>query len=299
MPRTGLVALVGRPNAGKSTLLNALVGQKLSIVSDKAQTTRNCILGVLTETRGQILFSDTPGIHKPGYNLNRRMLAGVHDSLRQVDLVLHLVDASIRTGAGERYAMEMVRRARKPSLLVLNKIDCIPKNDLLPLIAAYAREEMYLEIIPISALRGEQLDILLEQIFKHLPEGEPLYPPEYLTDRSERFLVAELIREKVLDHTHAELPYATAVRIDRFDEVERAATGLTRIYATIVVERESQKGIVVGHGGEKIKAIGTEARREIEALLESRVFLDLQVKVIEEWRDRDRVLDNIGIEHER
>lgn len=295
MPKTGFVALIGRPNSGKSTLLNALVGEKISIVSDKPQTTRNRILGVLTNDNGQILFTDTPGVHKPGYQLNRRMLSAVHESLRDVDLVLHLVDTSEATGAGERFVLEMVRESGKPSILLLNKIDKVDKKGLLPLIERYSRQHSYLAIVPISALKGEQLDVVLAEIFKYLPEGEPLYPADYLTDRTERFLVAEMIRERVLRHTRNELPYTTAVRIDRFDETERSVGGLTRIHATIIVERDSQKGIVIGKRGQMIKAIGSEARHEIERLLESRVFLDLQVKVIEEWRDQDQVLDNIGI----
>lgn len=295
--RFGTVALIGRPNSGKSTLMNRLLGTKLSIVSDKPQTTRHSIRGVLNHSLGQAVFVDTPGIHKPGHELNRRMLHMVHDALGSVDLLLLLTDASSKFGAGDKFVLDLIRKAGRQTLLLLNKVDIVPKNGLLPLLGFYAREYGFKELIPISARDGTNLDVLVEKIFLHLPIGGPEFDEEYLTDRSERFLVAEIIREKVLARTRDELPYASAVVIDHFDESERVSKGMTRIEASVIVEKPSQKAIVVGRGARMIKAIGMEARREIETLLESKVFLRLTVLEREDWRNNPGLLRSMEIDN--
>ena len=290
---SGYVALIGRPNAGKSTLLNRLVGEKIAAVSNKPQTTRHRIQGIVTRDDGQIVFVDTPGVHKPGYLLNRRMMAAVHDAILAVDVVVLIRDASVSTGNGDRFVLELVKNAAKPTILVLNKIDKIKeKNLLLPLIESYANEMEFAEIVPISALKGEAVETLLSQIVKHLPAGEPIFSPDEMTDQSMRTIVAEMVREKILRSTGEEIPYVTAVITEKYDESE---PGVTRIYCAIYVERDSQKAIVIGKGGAKLKKIGTEARRDIEALLGTRVYLQLFVKVVEDWRNRERDLDAMGI----
>ncbi|MGH9200847.1 MAG: GTPase Era [Vicinamibacterales bacterium] len=289
----GFVALVGRPNAGKSTLLNRLVGQKLAIVSDKPQTTRNRIIGVRQYPDGQIIFVDTPGVHRPLHRLNVRMVDTTVDALGEVDLIAVVVDASEPGGAGDRYLMDLVRKAKAPRVLVLNKVDVCDKQSLLPRLAEYQREVGFADLVPVSALTGENVDRLERVLISHLPEGEPIYPDDYLTDQPERFFVAELVREQVLQQTHDELPFSTAVLVDRFDDSDRA--GLLRFYCTIVVERNTQKGILVGKGGARIKAVGTAARLELEKFFDTRVFLDLHVKVRDAWREDDRVLDSIGL----
>ncbi len=293
--RFGTVALIGRPNAGKSTLLNRLVEMKISIVSDKPQTTRNQIRGLLNHPRGQAVLVDTPGIHKPGYEMNRRMLRAVYAAIQDVDLLLVITDASRSRGAGDRFVLEVVKKANRPAILLLNKVDCVAKHRLLPLIDLYRQEYEFLEIIPISALTGVQVDRMVGRIFDHLPPGEPLYPADYVTDRTERFLVGEMVREKILLHTREELPYTTAVVIERFDESERSSQGLVRIAAKIIVEKSSQQGIVVGSGGSMIKAIGSDARLEIESLLGCRVFLELVVRTRENWRNDVTFLESIEI----
>jgi GTP-binding protein Era len=289
--KSGFVSLIGRPNAGKSTLLNRLVGTKLAIVSDKPQTTRNRILGVRNYDAGQVVFVDTPGIHKPLHRLNVRMVDVAMDAMRDVDLVVLLVDASEKTGGGDRFMAGLVRTIDGPVVLVLNKVDLVSRPKLLPMIEAWSREHAFAEIVPLSASTGENVDRLERAILQHLPEGEPLYPPDYLTDQPERFFVAELVREQVLQHTHDELPYSTAVVMDKFDEPDEK--GLMRLYCSILVERASQKAIVVGRGGEMIKRIGTAARQELERFFDARVFLDLHVKVKGEWREDDRLLDDL------
>lgn len=293
--KSGTVAIIGRPNAGKSTLLNALIGQKVSIISSSPQTTRHRILGILTEARGQIVFADTPGIHKPMYRMNRRMLGSVMEVLDRTDLVLLLIDGSIRFGAGENYVLEILKKACPQSLLAINKIDKIAKPRLLPIMDRYRREFAFREIIPISALQGENLDLLVDKLFEHLPEGAPLYDRSMITDRSERFIAAEFIREKILERTRAELPYVTAVLIRRFDETRRAAERLVVIEADIIVEKRSQQGIILGVGGSRIKEVGIAARRDLEQLLDSRVFLDLSVKTVRNWRNDERVLDDLDV----
>jgi GTPase len=295
--KCGFVALVGRPNAGKSTLLNRLVGQKLAIVSDKPQTTRNRIVGVRQNPDGQIIFVDTPGVHKPLHRLNVRMLDTTVDALGEVDLIAVVVDASEPGGAGDNYLMNMVRKVKAPRVLVMNKVDRCDKPSLLPRLQKYERDVGFADLVPVSAQTGENVDRLEQVLLSHLPEGEPMYPDDYLTDQPERFFVAELVREQVLEQTHDELPFSTAVIVDKFDE--SGGNGLLRLYCTIVVERATQKAILVGKGGARIKAIGTAARVELEKFFDARVFLDLHVKVREGWREDDRVLDSIGLPSRR
>ena len=289
--KAGFVALVGRPNAGKSTLLNRLVGTKLAIVSDKPQTTRNRIVGVKTSAAGQVVYLDTPGIHKPLHRMNVRMVDAAVDAMRDVDVVALIVDAAERMGGGDRFTLGLVTRVQSPIVLVLNKIDRIARREVLPLIDTWRQQHGFADIVPISALTGDNVDRLEQVFMSHLPEGEPLYPPDYLTDQPERFFVAEAVREQVLRHTHAELPFTSAVVVDRFEEPDER--GLMRLYCTILVERSSQKPIVIGRGGDMIKRIGTAAREEIEKFFGTRVFLDLRVKVESEWREDERRLDEI------
>lgn len=292
--RSGFVALVGRPNAGKSTLLNRLVGQKLAIVSDKPQTTRNRIIGVRNYEDAQVVFVDTPGVHRPLHRLNVRMLDAALDTLKEVDVVCAVVDATEKPGGGERFLLDALRKVGVPKVLALNKVDLLPKEKLLPLIERHSKERDFADIVPVSARTGDNVDRLEKVLVSHLPEGEALYPEDFLTDSPERFFVAELVREQVLQHTRAELPFASAVAVDRFEEPEEPG-GLLRLYCTILVERESQKPIVVGKGGAMIKAIGTAARKELEAFFDAKVFLDLRVKVREDWRENERVLDELGL----
>jgi GTP-binding protein Era len=291
--RSGYAALIGRPNAGKSTLLNKLVGEKIAAVSNKPQTTRFKIQGIVTLPDGQIVFVDTPGVHRPGHLLNRRMMAAVHDALMSVDVVVLMRDASVSTGNGDRFVLDLVKQAEKPSILVLNKIDKIKaKGELLPLIDQYAKEYDFAEIVPVSALKGEAVDELLGSIAKHLPEAEPIFAEDELTDQPMRAIVAEMVREKILASTGEEIPYVTAVVTEKWDESDPEQL---RIYCAIYVERDSQKPIIIGKGGSKIKQIGTEARKDIEKLLGRPIHLQLFVKVVEDWRNRARDLDEMGV----
>jgi len=293
MTHSGYVALIGRPNAGKSTLLNRLVGQKIAAVSDKPQTTRFRIQGVITKPEGQIVLVDTPGVHQPGYELNRRMMASVQEALLGVDLVCLIRDASASTGNGDRFVLDLVKRSEKPALLLLNKIDKLEERSaLLPLIDWYRNEHEWREIIPISALKDEMTDVLIESALKHLPEGEPIFSEDELTDQSLRVLVSEIVREKVLHATGDEIPYVTAVVTERFEEVRE---DFTRINCVIVVERTTQKKIIIGKGASRLKDIGIRARKDIEALLGHRVHLELFVKVEEDWRNKDQLLDEYGL----
>ena len=290
---SGYVALIGRPNAGKSTLLNRLVGQKIAAVSDKPQTTRFRIQGIITKPQGQMVFVDTPGVHQPGYELNRRMMSAVQDALLGVDLVALIRDASVSTGNGDRFVLELIKRSEKPALLLLNKIDKLDdKSALLPLMDWYRNEYEWCEIIPISALKEEMTDVLIESVLRHLPEGEPIFGEDELTDQSLRVLVSEIVREKVLRASEDEIPYVTAVVTERFEEVRE---DFTRIHCLIVVERTSQKKIVIGKGASRLKEIGIAARHDIEALLGHRVHLELFVKVEEDWRNDARLLDEYGL----
>src|SRR5512145_1369790 len=293
MPRAGFVSLVGRPNAGKSTLLNRLVGTKVAIVSDKPQTTRNRILAVKNLEGGQIVFVDTPGIHRPLHRLNVRMVDAAVETLREVDVVVLVFDASTRPGRGDEYVSGLLRDVRTPVVLVMNKIDLVAKARLLPLIEQAQRWHEFAAIVPVSATTGDGVDRLERVLLAHLPEAGPIYPDDFLTDQPERALVAEIVREKVLQHTRAELPFSTAVTVDQFDESERDS--ILRLYCTIFVEQESQKPIVIGRGGEMIKRIGTEARQDLERFFDTKVFLDLRVKVNPDWRNNDRTLDELGV----
>ncbi|MBI2187638.1 MAG: GTPase Era [Acidobacteria bacterium] len=295
--KAGFVSFIGRPNAGKSTLLNRIVGHKLAIVSDKPQTTRTRIVGVKNYPDGQVVFVDTPGVHKPTHRMNVRMVDLALEAMREVDLLTLVVDVSVKPGPGDRHLLSLVKEAKTPAILALNKVDLIAKPKLLPMIDQYHREHPFVEIVPISATGGTNVDVLERLFLQYLPEGEPLYPPDFVTDQPETFFVAEIVREQVLQLTHAELPFSTAVVVDHFEEV--AAQKLVRIYGTILVERESQKPIVVGKGGAMIKQIGTAARGELERFFGTRVYLDLRVKVKSEWRDDDRVLDEMGLQRPR
>jgi GTP-binding protein Era len=291
--RSGYVALIGRPNAGKSTLLNHLVGEKIAAVSNKPQTTRHKIQGIVTTEEGQIVFVDTPGVHKPGYLLNRRMMAAVHDALESVDVVCVLRDASVSTGNGDKFVLDLIKQSNKPSLLLLNKIDKLKKKtNLLPLIDWYSKEHDWCEIVPISALKGQQVDDLMKAIIKHLPKGEPIFDEDEFTDQPMRVLVSEIVREKILQTTGEEIPYVTAVITEKYDESDPT---ITKIFCAIFVERDSQKPIIIGKGGQKLKQIGTEARREIEKLLEHKCFLQLFVKVEKDWRNKEHALDEMGV----
>lgn len=293
--KAGYVALVGRPNAGKSTLLNRLVGQKVAIVSDKPQTTRHRIIGVLNTPEAQLVFIDTPGIHKPEHTMNRRMVKAALDTLREADLVVLVVDAAEEAGPGDRFVMDLLADLKTPLIVVLNKVDRMKsKATLLPRIESYAKGLPCRAVVPISALKGHQVDDLLKEMVSALPEGTPLFGEEYFTDQTERTLAAELIREKVLAHTRDELPYTTAVVIDQFEEPE-APGKITKIYASILVDHDSQKPIVIGKGGEMIKRIGTEARKDLQEMLDGPVYLDLHVKVRKDWRDDERLLDELGL----
>ncbi|MEE4271651.1 MAG: GTPase Era [Thermoanaerobaculales bacterium] len=287
MTRSGTVALVGRPNAGKSTLLNALLGDKVAIVSAKPQTTRNRIIGILTEARGQVVFFDLPGVHRPKHKMNSRMMQEVRSALEEVDLVLHLVDASVPWGGGEQFLFELLEPVKAPVLGVLTKVDLVkPKEALLPLLEDYCTRRPGATVLPISAVKNDGLEALMTEVFDGLPEGEQLYPEDVTTTQTERFFIAEVVREKLLHRTRNELPYTTGVVVDYLDEGET----LLRVSAVIYVERKSQKGIVIGKGGRMIKAVGSDARIELERLLGIKIFIELHVKVHPRWRDDVRVL---------
>jgi GTP-binding protein Era len=291
--RSGYVALIGRPNAGKSTLLNRLVGEKIAAVSNKPQTTRFAIRGIITRPEGQIVLVDTPGVHRPGHLLNRRMMGAVHDALHGVDLICLIRDAASSTGAGDRFVLDLVKESQKPALLLLNKTDQIPdKSKLLPLMETYSSEYDWKSVVPISALTGDMIEVLLSEMMKHLPEGEPLFSADELTDQSMRSLAAEIVREKILRTTGNEIPYVTAVVTEKWEE-ERP--DFTRIYCAIFVERPSQRAIILGHGASRLKEVGIQARHEIEHLLGHRCHLELFVQVEADWRDRPQLLEDMGV----
>jgi GTP-binding protein Era len=294
MAKAGFVSFVGRPNAGKSTLLNRIVGHKLAIVSDKPQTTRTRIVGVKNYPDGQVVFVDTPGIHRPTHRMNVRMVDVALDAMRDVDLLTLIVDVSVKPGPGDRHLLGLLKDVKTPAILALNKVDLIAKAKLLPIIDHYRRAHPFVEFVPISAADGTNVDVLEKLFLHYLPEGEPLYPPDYVTDQPDRFFVTEIIREQVLQLTHDELPFSTAVVVDRFEEP--GDDQVFNLYCTILVERESQKPIVIGRAGAMIKKIGTAARQELQRYLNARVFLDLHVKVKSEWRDDERALDEMGLQ---
>jgi GTP-binding protein Era len=291
--KSGYVALLGRPNAGKSTLLNRIVGHKLAIVSDKPQTTRTRIVGVKNYDEGQVVFVDTPGVHKPTHRMNVRMVDVALDAMREVDVLALVVDAYVKPGPGDRFMLSLLADVKTPTILALNKVDLIAKPKLLPMLDQYQRAHPFVELVPISAIDGTNVDVLEKLFLRYLPEGEPLFPSDYVTDQPERFFAAEIVREQVLQLTHDELPFSTAVVVDRLEEP--GDDNVLTLYCTILVERESQKPIVVGKGGSMIKKIGTAARHELERYFGARVFLDLHVKVRSEWRDNDRLLDEMGL----
>ncbi len=292
--KAGFVSFIGRPNAGKSTLLNRLVGTKLAIVSDKPQTTRNRILGVRNYPDAQVVFLDTPGIHRPLHRMNVRMVDAAVDTIREVDVLCLVVDVTEPLGKGDRFVLDLVKDAKAPVFLVLNKIDLIKKARLLPLMQQYSEMGSFAEIVPVSASTGDNVDRLERALLDRLPEGEPLYPADYLTDQPERFFASEIVREKLLQFTRAEIPFSSAVVVDKFEEPDRPG-GLMSLHCTIVVDRESQKPIVIGRGGEMIKRIGTAAREDLERFFDTKVFLDLHVRVKSEWREDERVLNDLGM----
>jgi GTP-binding protein Era len=284
---SGFVSIIGRPNAGKSTLLNALVGEKLAIVTRKPQTTRNRIQGIVNIAKkarrpgGQVVLIDTPGIHKPINSLNRRMMKEVYNALEGCNLLLLIVDVTEKFGTGDQFVIDIAKSTKLPCFLLLNKIDSIQKDRLLPLIDHYKQIHDFAQIIPISALKRNGLEMLLDTIVKALPDGPRYFPEEQISDQPERFLAAELIREQVLQLTSQEVPHATTVLIDSFEEGHK----LTRLAATIYCEREGQKAILIGKHGANLKKIGTYARQQIERLLGTKVFLELYVKVQPNWRE--------------
>lgn len=314
---SGFVSIIGAPNAGKSTLLNALVGEKLAIVTAKPQTTRTRIQGILNlkavkgRSAAQIIFIDTPGVHRPDSRLNRKMLQEIHEALEGRDVILLIVDASEKSSRTNQQALELVkqyaptpgqaagnsasssrpqaRRSESPVFLLLNKIDRIPKENLLPLIERWSRLHNFQEIIPIAARSGEGLDVLLDKTVRALPPGPRYFPEDQLTDQPERFLAAEIVREKILEKTGKEVPYAIAVMLDRYEELDR----LVRISATIYCEREGQKGILIGKRGERLKEIGTAARLELERILGKKIFLEMHVKIKSDWRESESFLEDL------
>jgi GTP-binding protein Era len=293
--KSGFVSIIGRPNVGKSTLMNQIIGQKIAIMSDKPQTTRNKIHGVYTSDEGQIVFLDTPGIHRPTSKLGDYMMKVAQGTLSEVDAVLFLIDVVEGIGGGDRFIIEQLKRVQTPVILVLNKIDQVRPEELLPIIVQYKDLYNFAEIVPISALSGNNVTALLEQIVRYLPEGPQYYPADQVTDHPEQFVCAELIREKILHLTREEIPHSIAVQIE---DMRVQDNGLVRISAVIFVERDSQKGIIIGKQGGLLKEIGQKARHDIEALLGSKTFLELWVKVKKDWRNQERVLKDLGFRNE-
>lgn len=289
--RAGEVAVVGRPNAGKSTLVNRLVGEKIAIVSDKPQTTRKRILGVARRPGAEIVLVDTPGIHRPEYRMNAAMVRDASDALATADLVLWVIDSTERSGRGESAVLGRIARTAAPAVVALNKIDRIAKSRLLPRIADLSARHAFVEIVPVSALTGEGVEQLAEACVRHLPEGQPAYPEDFLTSTPQSEWIGEVIREKLLQRVREELPFATAVVIDSVRQEE--SRNLSVVNASIVVEKESQKPIVIGRGGSVIREIGKAAREELEAESDRRYYLDLRVRVREGWRDEERFLSGI------
>jgi GTP-binding protein Era len=293
--RSGFVTIVGRPNAGKSTLLNGLVGEKVAIVTHKPQTTRHRIQGVVNvkpakdRPAAQIVFVDTPGIHKPDSQLGKRMMQEVYDALGSRDLILLIVDASAKFGPGDQFALDLVKKSSAPSILLLNKIDLVEKGKLLPLIDSYTKLHEFEEVIPISARKKDGFDVLLTAVAKRLPRGPKYFPSDTITDQPMRVLAGEIVREKVLLHSGQEVPHASAVVVEKYEELPK----LTRIYAAVYVEREGQKAILIGKRGEMLKKIGSAARYEIEKLTGSKVFLEIFIKVVPNWRSSKRVVEEL------
>jgi len=291
--KSGFIAIVGRPNVGKSTFLNRVLKQKVAIMSDKAQTTRNKIQGVITDNNSQMIFIDTPGIHKPKHELGKFMTDLALGSLNEVDMVMFMTPANEKIGPGDRFIIEHLKRVKKPVFLVINKIDTIKKDDLIEVVANFKKEHDFDGVVPISATTGENVETMLAVVKDHLVEGPQFYPTDFITDHPERFIISELIREKVLHLTHEEVPHSVAVVID---EIERDADKehLINVAATIIVERKSQKGILIGKQGQMLKEIGTLARRDIVNLLGSKIYLELWVKVQKDWRNKRIHLTDFG-----
>ncbi len=298
--RSGFVSIIGRPNAGKSTLLNALVGQKVAIVTHKPQTTRNRIQGMVNvparkgRPAGQVVFIDTPGVHKPDSSLNKMMMREVHDALEGLDLLLVIADVTQRFGGVDEFVLDLAKKTGGPVFLLLNKIDRIEKQKLLPLIAEYSQKHGFQEILPISALTRDGLDLLLDKVIRALPEGPRYFPKDQVTDQPERFLAAEIIREKILIATGQEVPYASTVQVESWEESPK----LTKISAVLYCERDGQKKILIGKGGEMMKRIGTSARVELEKLLGTKIFLELFVKVEPNWRESREFVEGLDWRHE-
>lgn len=288
--RSGYVSLVGRPNVGKSTLLNTILGEKVAIVSPKPQTTRNRIIGVKNLPNAQIVFIDTPGIHKPKHKLGEFMVREARESIREVDIILFMAEPE-EPGSGDKFIIDILKDMEKPVFLLINKIDTVSKPHVLPVIDAYNKLYPFKEIIPISALKGDGIEILVKCIVDCLPEGPKYYPDDILTDQLERFMVSEIIREKIISETEEEVPYSVAIDVTQWDERE---DGVIFIHANIYVEREGQKGIIIGKGGARLKTIGMKARLEIEKLLGTKVFLELWVKIKKDWRSNERILKELG-----
>ncbi|PYZ94256.1 GTPase Era [Salipaludibacillus keqinensis] len=292
LKKSGFVALIGRPNVGKSTLLNQILGQKIAIMSDKPQTTRNRIQGVYTEERGQVVFIDTPGIHKPKHRLGDFMTSIAQTTLREVDVILFVVDAKEGKGRGDEFIIERLKNINTPVFLILNKIDEVHPDQLLPLIEQYSKLLSFTEVIPLSALQGNNVPTLLEQVYKYLEEGPQFYPEDQVTDHPERFLMSEMIREKVLHLTHEEVPHSIAVEIEQIKR--RDHTDTVYVGAVVVVERNSQKGIIIGKQGKMLKEIGKLAREDIQKILGSKIFLEIWVKVEKDWRNKPKYLRELG-----
>ena len=296
--KAGTVALVGRPNVGKSTLINQLIGRKVAIISDKPQTTRTSILGIMTTDRGQIIFVDNPGIHKPLHQLNRRMMNFVHSSLETADIICLLIDAVQKYGHGDEFVIETLKKISTPVILLINKVDIVRKEKILPMIDSYKDLLPFREIIPLSALKGTNVEILVDKIFELLPEAEKVFADSDVTVHSQRFLLSEIVREKVLAHVREELPFTTAVIIDRIEDRSRENDESGKrpkkyVKATIIVEKDNHRKIIIGRQGSLIRTIGQQARPEMEEILQASLYLDLQIKVRERWRDKADVLDLI------
>ena len=292
MYKSGFVSVIGHPNVGKSTLINKIIGQKIAIMSDKPQTTRSRIQCILTRDDAQIIFLDTPGIHKPLFKLGEHMLKAAEGTLKEVDVILFVIDATEKFGGGEKYILERLETTPAPVILVINKVDLIDREKILPIIAEYSARKNFAAVLPISAIDGTNIDALLDEVKKFLPEGPKYYPADMVTDQPERLIVAELIREKILHVTEDEVPHSIAVDIE---EIKPRKNSTTYIRAVIYVERDSQKGILIGKGGELLKGVGKNARPEIEMLLGTKVYLDLWVKVKRGWRNSAGAIQNFGL----
>ena len=290
--KSGFVTVIGRPNVGKSTLINKIIGQKIVITSDKPQTTRSRIQCILTQEGAQIIFLDTPGIHKPKFKLGEYMLKAAEGTLKEVDVIFFVIDATEKFGGGEKYILERLSATSKPVILVVNKIDLIEREKILPIIAEYSARRDFAAVVPISATDGTNIDALIDEAKKFLAEGVQYYPDEMITDQPERLIIAELIREKILHATQDEVPHSIAVDLEEFTPRDN---GTIFIRATIYVERDSQKKILIGKGGSMLKNIGKEARPEIEMLVGAKIFLDLWVKVKKDWRNSIGALNQLGI----